>query len=93
MHCAPDSPVAREVPTRRNACLPPESHSTQDDDDESGAGNRHTDGNAVYDRGGDCADDVFFQEKFMWAFDAPLVNHEGDADSEARSLWWQNHYA
>ena len=80
--------MTREVPTRRNAWPLPDSHGTQDDD-ESGAGNRHSDGNAIYDRGGECADEVFLQEKFMWAFGAPLVNDEGDADSEVRSQWWE----
>ena len=35
------------------------------------------------------ANDIFLCKKFEWAFDAPLLNHDGGSDCEVRSLWWK----
>ena len=33
--------------------------------------------------------DIFLRDKFVLAFGAPLLNHDGGSDCEVRSLWWK----
>ena len=32
---------------------------------------------------------IFLRDKFVLAFCAPLVTHDGGSDGEVRSLWWK----